>query len=93
MASTTAVQEQTAGISPRTIWTAVGLVLVGAALVGTYLLFGQQGTEAVLASTVRQSTPLILGALCGLIGERPQAAQIVKTPDGAVTPSLHDRPG
>jgi simple sugar transport system permease protein len=27
-------------------------------------------TEAVLASTVRQSTPLILGALCGLIGER-----------------------
>jgi simple sugar transport system permease protein len=27
-------------------------------------------TEAILASTVRQSTPLILGALCGLIGER-----------------------
>jgi simple sugar transport system permease protein len=27
-------------------------------------------TTAVLASTIRQSTPLILGALCGLLGER-----------------------
>jgi len=27
-------------------------------------------TVAVLASTLRQSTPLILGALCGLLGER-----------------------
>ena len=27
-------------------------------------------TTAVLASTLRQSTPLILGALCGLLGER-----------------------
>jgi general nucleoside transport system permease protein len=27
-------------------------------------------TTAVLASTIRQSTPLVLGALCGLIGER-----------------------
>ena len=27
-------------------------------------------TEAVLASTVRHSTPLVLGALCGLLGER-----------------------
>ena len=27
-------------------------------------------TEAVLASAVRHSTPLILGALCGLLGER-----------------------
>ncbi|NPA26023.1 MAG: ABC transporter permease [Chloroflexi bacterium] len=29
-----------------------------------------QITEAVLASSLRQSIPLILGALCGLIGER-----------------------
>lgn len=29
-----------------------------------------QVTTAVLASTLRQSTPLVLGALCGLIGER-----------------------
>ncbi len=27
-------------------------------------------TAAVLASTLRQSTPLVLGALCGLLGER-----------------------
>jgi simple sugar transport system permease protein len=27
-------------------------------------------TTAVLASTLRQSTPLVLGALCGLLGER-----------------------
>ena len=27
-------------------------------------------TTAVLASTIRQSTPLVLGAICGLIGER-----------------------
>lgn len=27
-------------------------------------------TSAVLASAVRQATPLILGALCGLLGER-----------------------
>lgn len=27
-------------------------------------------TTAVLASTIRQSTPLVLGAMCGLLGER-----------------------
>ncbi len=27
-------------------------------------------TTAILASTVRQATPLVLGALCGLVGER-----------------------
>lgn len=27
-------------------------------------------TRAVLSSTIRQSTPLVLGALCGLLGER-----------------------
>jgi simple sugar transport system permease protein len=33
-------------------------------------------TEAVLASAVRQATPLILGALCGLLGERAAVINI-----------------
>jgi simple sugar transport system permease protein len=33
-------------------------------------------TEAILSSTIRQSTPLILGALCGLIGERSGVTNI-----------------
>lgn len=50
----------------------VGL-LFGAALLVVVTIFYQwdsQKTEAVLASALRHSTPLILGALCGLIGER-----------------------
>ena len=35
-----------------------------------YYIRDPQITEAVLASAVRQATPLVLGALCGLIGER-----------------------
>lgn len=43
------------------------LVLMGIAY---YYIRDPQITEAVLASAVRQATPLVLGALCGLIGER-----------------------
>lgn len=49
-----------------------GLVVGGIALLG--IIYGYitnpVTTTAVLASTLRQSTPLVLGALCGMIGER-----------------------
>jgi simple sugar transport system permease protein len=34
------------------------------------VITGPDVTTAVLASTIRHSTPLVLGALCGLLGER-----------------------
>jgi simple sugar transport system permease protein len=34
------------------------------------IITGPDVTTAVLASTIRHSTPLVLGALCGLLGER-----------------------
>lgn len=70
MATTTANQEQRTGMSSRTRWIIVGTVLGVAAMALLLTLFGPRGTSAVFASTIRQSTPLILGALCGLIGER-----------------------
>jgi simple sugar transport system permease protein len=49
------------------------MLVIGALLVVVitiaYIL-DPNGTTAVLASTVRHSTPLVLGALCGLMGER-----------------------
>ncbi len=51
-----------------------GVVLGGALVVlAAILVFYARDpkiTEAVLASAVRQSTPLVLGALCGVLGER-----------------------
>lgn len=44
-------------------------LLILAAIIYGYLT-GPSVTTAVLASTVRHSTPLVLGALCGLLGER-----------------------
>jgi simple sugar transport system permease protein len=69
MASTTmTTNEQSLGLNSRTLWIVIGVVIAIAALV-YYLMQPQQAT-AVYASSIRQSTPLILGALCGLIGER-----------------------
>jgi ABC-type uncharacterized transport system permease subunit len=70
MATTTAVQGQKNGMSSRTRWIIVGGGLIAAATVLNLVLFGPTGTSAVFAATLRQSTPLVLGALCGLIGER-----------------------
>jgi len=49
----------------------LGLVII-AVLVGIFISYTRNplATTAVLNSTLRQSTPLVLGALCGLMGER-----------------------
>ncbi len=55
-------------VDGRTITMILGVVIV-ALLAGYYIRQPLQAT-AVYAATLRQSTPLVLGALCGLIGER-----------------------
>jgi simple sugar transport system permease protein len=49
-------------------WLVFGLVGVVAVLWG--YATNPNVTEAVMASTIRHSTPLVLGAMCGLLGER-----------------------
>ncbi len=47
-------------------------VVAGVVLLGVLVAYGlsPQMTQAVLAVTLRQAIPLVLGALCGLMGER-----------------------
>jgi len=58
----------------RVFWKKNGVLIIMAFLVLVVMILSYTSnaiaTEAVLASALRHSTPLILGALCGLIGER-----------------------
>ncbi len=69
MTTTTAtIEKQGSGLSSSTRWIIFAVIVAIIAFV-IYLLFPSE-SQAVYANTLRQSTPLILGALCGLIGER-----------------------
>jgi simple sugar transport system permease protein len=58
----------------KRIWDRIGygglLLIIAIIIVLIFYFIERVQTEAVLASAIRQSTPLILGALCGLLGER-----------------------
>ncbi|MCP4423995.1 MAG: ABC transporter permease [Chloroflexi bacterium] len=58
----------------KQVWERLGVLgtIIIAVLVAIVISYIQDPkvTTAVLSSTLRQSTPLVLGALCGLIGER-----------------------
>lgn len=69
MTTTTAtIEKKGSGLSSSTRWVIFAVIVAIIAFV-IYLLFPNE-SQAVYANTLRQSTPLILGALCGLIGER-----------------------
>ena len=55
--------------SPQRVWSLGGAVLLIAVVWGFYAWNGAQ-TTAVLSGTVRAATLLVLGAMCGMIGER-----------------------
>ena len=50
------------------LFSVIAVVVVGTA--GFYFFFDDLQTTAVMSATLRHSTPILLGALCGLIGER-----------------------
>jgi ABC-type uncharacterized transport system permease subunit len=58
----------------RRLWDRLGLVGVAVVLaiitIAIFYFVAPLQTTAVLASAIRQSIPLVLGALCGLLGER-----------------------
>ncbi|HCB34122.1 MAG TPA: ABC transporter permease [Acidimicrobiaceae bacterium] len=63
------------GLSMRNRWVIVGAVVLLAVVWAFYASDGPQ-TTAVLSGTVRAATLLVLGAMCGLIGERSGVVNI-----------------
>jgi len=57
-------------------WVTILIVLAVSGIIIWQYTLDQNITEAVLASTIRQSIPLVLGALCGLLGERSAVINI-----------------
>jgi simple sugar transport system permease protein len=51
-------------------WVGLTAGVIGLVVVIWAYMVNPNVTQAVLASTIRHSTPLVLGALCGLLGER-----------------------
>lgn len=70
MAATNASTNDKSGfqLTSRVIWSLVAVILFIVAI--AYYIRNPQQATAVYAQTLRQSTPLVLGALCGLVGER-----------------------
>jgi simple sugar transport system permease protein len=54
----------------------LSLGLIGLIVVIVSFINNPQSTQAVLGSTIRQSTPIILGALCGIMCERAGVVNI-----------------
>lgn len=66
---TTTTAEETTGRPRGQVIVISFLAMLGVVIVVSYIL-SPTTTTSLLSATIRQSTPLVLGALCGLIGER-----------------------
>jgi len=63
-------------LKSKKLITPIILAVLGLVLVIVFYVINPQVTQAVLGSTIRQSTPIILGALCGIMCERSGVVNI-----------------